>query len=725
MSKNPELPSHLLWHLLYGKPRAHLYVDVETYCEADLNKVGHYRYCEDDSFRIQLLSFAVDDEPVQQVDVECGEKVPDRFLQMLTDPAVLKHAFNAGFERQAILNHFGIYCDPVQWACTMVLGLSLGLPGSLGKQTDVLGMEHQKIDGRKAMLYFCKPCKPTKKNGMRKQNLPSHNRLLWMDYKVYNKQDVEAERGLYQRLSRYNMQNRQWRAWAMDQRINDRGVRVDMELVENAIRINEIIKGELVQKIIDLTGIANPNSVKQLLKWLNEAETEEDKEREKLASDDWAVDRTEAEKKRITDLNKKTVTALLGDAALDSTIRRVLELRQKLAKSSVSKFHAMKRAVCKDGRIRGLLQFYGAPRTGRWAGRIVQVQNLPQNHLKDLALIREIVKAGKLKMLRLMFGEDILPVLSELIRTAFIPAEGCRFIIADFSAIEGRLGAWDTQEEWRMEVFRTHGLIYEASASEMFDVPLEDCMKDGKRSDLRQKGKISELAFQYQGGPNAAITMGALEQGLEEYELLPIVRTWRKASPRVARNWYRTNDEAMDCIDYGEPVQMWEWMRDRDGDIQRRYGFEYEGGSLWQVLPSGRRLCYPNARLEWSDKFSCYQIAFDGVNQYTHQWGTIRTYGGKLFENRTQANGVDNLTNALFRIEEEGLPIVFSVHDEPVLEVPFDWKAELYAPDHKNKAERKKSVGVKFVENLMCEPQPGYTGLPLKADGMDATFYQK
>lgn len=725
MSKNPELPSSLLWHLLYGKPREHLYIDVETYCELDLNKVGHYRYCDHESFKVQLFSYAFDDDAVQCVDIACGEAIPQRVKDALTDPAVLKHAFNAGFERQAIRAHFGIYCDPVQWACTMVLGLSLGLPGSLAKQAAVLGMEQQKIDGKKTMLYFCKPCKPTKKNGHRTQNLPHHNRVLWMDYKVYNKQDVEAERGLYKRLSKYNMQPRQWRAWAMDQRINDRGVRVDMELVNQAIRINDIIKAELTQKIIDITGVQNPNSVQQLLKWLNEAEDEEDKQREKYASDDWAADRTESDKKYIADLKKKTVKELLGDKALDSTVRRVLELRQKLAKSSVSKFRAMQRAVCRDGRIRGLLQFYGAPRTGRWAGRLVQVQNLPQNHLPDLALIREVVKAGKLKMLRLMFGEDILPVLSELIRTAFIPAEGCRFIIADFSAIEGRLTAWDAQEEWRMEVFRTHGLIYEASASEMFDVPLEDCKKDGKRAELRQKGKISELALGYQGGPNALITMGAIEMGLNEDELLPIVRTWRKASPRVARNWYRTNDDAMDCIDYGERVSIFEWLRDRDGDIQRRYGFEYEGGSLWQVLPSGRRLCYPNARLEWSDKFETYQIAFDGVNQYTHQWGTIRTYGGKLCENRTQANGVDNLTNAMFRIEEEGLPIVFSVHDEPVLEVPIDWEAELYAPDHKIKAERKKSKGVKIVERLMCLPQPGYDGLPLQADGMDAMFYQK
>jgi DNA polymerase len=725
MSKNPELPSALLWHLLYGKPRAHLYIDVESYSEAELNKVGAYRYWDDDSSEIELLSYAFDDEPVQTFDIIGGEKPPARFFAALTDPSVLKHAFNANFERLAFNSHYGIYCDPVQWCCTMVLGLSLGLPGSLEKQAAVLGMQHQKGDGRKAMMYFCKPCKPTKKNGMRARNLPHHDRFLWLDYKVYNKQDVEAERGLWKRLSKYNMQPRQWRAWAMDQRINDRGVRVDMELVNNAVRINDIIVAELKQKIIDLTGIKNPASVKQLLAWLNDAEGEEDKEREKYASDDFAIDKIEGTKKYYADLRKKTIITLLGDKSLDETIRRVLELRQLLAKSSVSKFRAMQRSVCKDGRIRGLLQFYGAPRTGRWAGRIVQVQNLPQNKLKDLALVRQWVKEFRLRTLRLAFGEGILQVLSELIRTAFIPAEGCRFIIADFSAIEARLAAWDTQEEWRLEVFRTHGMIYEASASEMFDVPLEDCMKDGKRSDLRARGKVSELALAYQGGPNALVTMGALTEGMDEGELLPTVKTWRKKSPRVTRNWYRTNDDALECVEYGTEIRYGEWLTDRDGEFQRRYGFTLEGGSLWQILPSGRRLCYPNARVEWSEQFERDQIVFDGVNQYTHQWGDIRTYGGKLFENRTQANGVDNLTNAMFRIEEEGIPIVFSVHDEPVMEVPLDWKAELANPGHKKKAEAAKSVGVKFIEALMCEEQPGYKGLPLSADGMDAMFYQK
>lgn len=700
-------------------------MDVESYCAAELNKVGAYRYWDDDTAEIELIAWAHDDDAVQQADLMAGEEPTERFFRALTDPMVLKHAFNANFERLAFNSHYGIYCDPVQWCCTMVLGLSLGLPGSLEKQAAVLDMEHKKGEGRKAMMFFCKPCKPTKKNGMRTRNLPKHDRWMWMDYKVYNKQDVEAERGLWKRLSKHNMQPRQWRAWAMDQRINDRGVRVDMELVNNAIRINDIVKEELTQKIIALTGVKNPASVKQLLTWLNDAEGEEDKEREKYQSDDFAIDRIEPEKKRLADLRKKTIVELLGRDDLNETIRRVLELRQLLAKSSVSKFRAMQRSVCKDGRIRGLLQFYGAPRTGRWAGRIVQVQNLPQNHLKDLATVRECVKQYRLKMLRIMFGEGILSVLSELIRTAFIPAEGCRFIIADFSAIEARLAAWDVQEEWRMEVFRTHGMIYEASAEQMFNVPWHTCVKGGKNEFLRGRGKVTELALGYQGGPNALVTMGALENGVEEAELLPTVKRWRKKSPRLVRNWYRVNDEALDCIDYGDDIPMGEYLRDREGDFERRYGFEYESGSLWQVLPSGRRLCYPNARIEWSEKFERDQVCFDGVNQYTHQWGTIRTYGGKLFENRTQANGVDNLTNAMFRIEEENIPIVFSVHDEPVMEVPIDWKADLYAPEHDSKSERKKTVGVKHIEALMCEEQYGYEGLPLRADGMDATFYQK
>lgn len=713
MSKNPELPSNLLLHLLYGKPTSHLHVDVESYSETELLKCGHYRYWDDPKAEVMLLSFALDDNPVELYDIHGGQKPPEAFFRALADPSCLKIAHNAGFERQAILKQWGIYCEPTQWLCTMVLGMSLGLPGALGKQAEILGLENQKGDGKKAMMYFCKPCKPTKKNGQRTRNLPKHDPWLYMDYKQYNKEDVEAERELFKRLFKYNMQPRQWRAWALDQRINDRGVMVDMELVTQAIRINEIVKAELTAEAKALTGLDNPNSVKQLLKWLNDAEKEEDEELDKFHSDDWSLESTEREKKRLTDLRKKTVVELLGGDAISTRVRRLLELRQLMAKSSVSKYHAMKRSVCADGRIRGLLQFYGAPRTGRWAGRIVQVQNLPQNHLKDLEMIRAFVRAGDLLMLKIMFGDGILSVLSELIRTAFIPAPGHRFVIADFSAIEARLAAWDVQEEWRMEVFRTHGMIYEESAAQMFNVTWQSCIKGGVNEYLRGRGKVTELALGYQGGPNALVTMGALENGVAEDELLPTVRIWRKKSPKLTANWYQTNDDALDCIRYGVPIK------------RRAYSFEYSGGSLWQVLPSGRRLCYPNARIEFDKKYEKDAVVFDGMNQYTHQWGAIRTYGGKLFENRTQANGVDNLTNAMFRIEEEGIPIVFSVHDEPVMEVRDDWMADLYAPDHKVKSERKKSQGVKFVEALMCEEQEGYEGLPLKADGMDATFYQK
>jgi DNA polymerase len=707
MSKNPELPSNLLWHLLYGKPRRHLFIDVESYCELELSKVGHYRYWDHESAEIDLLSYAFDDEDVQTFDVQRGEVPPAEFFNALVDPMVLKHAYNAGFERNAMKSFYGIYCDPVQWACTMVLGMSLGLPGKLGDQAKVLGMENQKGDGRKAMMFFCKPCKPTKKNGGRTRNFWIHDPHLREEYKRYNADDVRAERGLYTRLSKYNLLPFQWRAWAMDQRINDRGVLVDMQLVDNAIAMSERKKAELIEEAKQLTGLDNPNSVKQLLKWLNDAESEQQKNEQKWLSDDFDRDEIESSKAYHEKLTKQTVKDLLATSDITPVVRRVLEIRQALAKSSVSKFNAMKRAVCRDGRVRGMLQFYGAARTGRWAGRIVQLQNLPQNKLKDLALVREQVRQGHYWWMKFCFGDALLAVLSELIRTAFIPAPGKRFIVVDYSAIEARLIAWDSGEEWRLEVFRTHGMIYEASASQMFGVPLEDCTKKGKRKELRQKGKISELALGYQGGPNALITMGALREGLSEEELLPIVKMWRKASPKVCRLWYDTNDDAMYTVETQQTCGG------------AHYKFEFEGGTLWQRLPSGRRLAYPGAYIGHDEKHGRDNVTFEGVNQYTHQWGDIRTYGGKLVENRTQANGVDIVTDGMFALEENDIDIVFSVHDEAVVEVDEDW---LIAPSEENP---KKSQGVVKVEKLMCRPKPGFEGLPLAADGEDMTFYRK
>lgn len=715
MSKNPPaIPNESVpRHPLYVYKHRHLFIDVESYSVVVLNRCGAYRYWDDDSAEILLLSYAYDDEPVQCFQTAKGEEPPAQFFDDLVDPSVVKHAFNANFERLAFKGHYSIYCDPEQWRCTMVLGTTLGLPASLDKVSHVLDMEHKKGDGKAFINYFCKPCKPTKKNGQRTRNLPQHDRMLWLDGIAYNKKDVETERGLWQRLQKYDMQPRQWRAWAMDQRINDRGVAVDTTLIEQAIRINDIVKAELVAEAVALTGLQNPGSVKQLLAWLNGAEAEEDERLKMHADEHLSPSEIQWKEQKLADLKKKTVIELLGSTGLDATTRRVLELRQLMAKSSVTKYRAMQRSVCKDGRIRGLLQFYGAPRTGRWAGRIVQVQNLPQNHLKDLEFIRGIVRRGDLRMLKIMFGEGILQVLSELIRTAFIPGKGKRFIIADFSSIEARLTAWDAQEEWRMEVFRTHGLIYEASASMMFKVPLEDCMKEGKRADLRPKGKITELAFSYQGAVNAAIAMGALNEGVTEEELIVFVKLWRKTSPKVVKNWYNTNDDAMACVRNENKIQ------------RERYGFEYVAGTLFQILPSGRKLAYPGARLEVDKRYGKLGVVFDGMNQYTHQWGDVRTYGGKLFENRTQANGADNLINAMFAIEAE-IPgdIVFSVHDEPVIEVDEDWEAELAYPGAP-KAKGKKSKGVVIVEKLMAREQEGYEGLPLAADGMDANFYQK
>lgn len=684
-----------------------LFSDTETYSSADLRKVGLYRYWDEPDAQIILLGFAFDNDPVTLIDVLSGEEVPQEFIDGLLDPSVIKRAYNAAFERQAYYTHFGIYCDPEHWRCTMVLGASLGLPGSLAMQAKVLNMPIQKMSevGKNGIKLFCKPIKkPLKKHSYRTRNLPHHFPEEWGGFKEYCKRDVEAERGLYTRLAKYD-QPCLWPAWAMDQRINDRGVAVDMVLIENAIRINDRIKAELIEEARQITGLSNPNSVQQLITWLNDAEDEEDKQRALLASE--GNEDVDVETK-ITDLRKKTVIELLGTVR-SPTALRVLKLRQLMAKSSVSKYRAMQRSVCRDGRIRGLLQFYGAARTGRWAGRIVQVQNLPQNHLVDLELCRELVKGGDLATLKLLFGEAILQVLSELIRTAFVPKPGHRFISVDFSAIEARLTAWDAQEEWRLDVFRTHGLIYEASASKMFKVPLEWIKKGGSHYFLRQKGKVSELACGYQGAENALINMGALEgkNAMERHELVPAVKLWRKESPRVVNNWYRTQDNAMEAIKYKRAVR------------EERYGFEYLNNTLFQVLPSGRKIVYPNAHIVLDERYDRDSIVFDGIDQYTHQWKAIKTYGGRLFQNRNQANGVDVLTVPLLKMDKQGLPIVFTVHDEAVIEVPLDWKAQ---PSAKNK---KKSEGVIYVENLMCEPQKAFPGLPLAADGADLLFYQK
>lgn len=693
--------------ILYVFAQRTLFSDTETYSSNDLKKCGLYKYWDADDAKIILLAYAFDNDPVTVIDILQGEKVPQEFLDGLMDPKVIKRAFNAAFERQAYYKHFNIYCDPNEWRCTMVLGTSLGLPASLLMQARVLNMPLQKLGdiGKDGIKTFCIPIKkPLKKHGYRTRNYPHHFPEKWEGFKAYNQRDVEAERELYCRLAKYD-QPCLWPLWALDQRINDRGVMVDMELVNNAIKINDVIKAELIDEARKITGLSNPNSVQQLIEWLNDAEDQEDKQRALIEADGDDVD-VEA---KITDLRKKTVIELLGTVK-SPTALRVLKLRQLMAKSSISKYRAMQRSVCRDGRIRGLLQFYGAARTGRWAGRIVQVQNLPQNHLVDLELARSLVKSGDIGTLKLLWGEAILQVLSELIRTAFIPAPGKRFISVDYSAIEARLGAWDAQEEWRLEVFRTHGLIYEATASRMFKVPLELIKKGGSRSaELRPKGKVTDLACLYQGAENALINMGALEgqNAMERHELGPAVKLWRKESPKVVNNWYRTQDNAVDSITYKRVMR------------EERYGFEYRSNTLFQVLPSGRKLAYPNARIEFDQKFGRDAIVFDGIDQYTHQWKTQKTYGGKIFQNRNQANGVDLIGNSMMTIEGEGIPIVFSVHDENLVEVDESWMA---APSVKNP---KKSEGCVYIEELMCRPHPAFPGLPLAADGADLIFYQK
>lgn len=652
-----------------------LAIDVETYCELDIKNVGAYRYCEHPSFEIMLFAYAYDDEPVQIIDFMNGETLPFEIIEDLENSDVLKTAFNANFERNAIVGDSywsnGILdMKPEQWDCTMIQALRMGLPGSLDMVGKALKFEEdkQKMKAGKALIqYFCKPCKATKSNGGRTRNLPEHDPEKWELFKEYCKQDVEVEREIRKKLSKYKTTEKEKRLWDLDQEINDRGINLDLTLAQKAIECDEQFKDRLTKEAIELTGLSNPNSPTQLKKWLNEKVGYE-----------------------VTSLTKDSIPKLL-ESANDENVKRVLELRQLMAKTSIKKYQAMESARCEDGRVRGLLQFYGANRTGRWAGRLVQVQNLPQNHLPDLDDARQFVRDGKFDEVEFLF-DSVPDTLSQLIRTAFIPSEGNRFIVADFSAIEARVIAWYAGEKWRLDVFKTHGKIYEASASQMFHIAIEEIKKG---SDLRQKGKIAELALGY-GGSVGAIKSMDKSNSIPEEELPGLVKSWRNANPNITKFWWDVDKAAKKAINERTTVTM-------------QYGlkFIYAPGVLFIELPSGRRLSYVRPKIEEHQTFEGYKITYEGMEQTSKQWTRQDTYGPKLVENIVQATARDCLAEALFNVNKYGYKTVMHVHDEIVMDVPI-------------------GVGsVEEVNEIFGQEISWAPGLPLKADGYECNYYMK
>lgn len=649
------------------QPIRTLGIDIETYSSNDITD-GVYKYAEADDFKVLLFAYSVNDGPVLITDIAQGEEIPPRIVEALTDPHVLKTAFNAAFERTCLNRFLGLHMDAEQWECTMVRSAMLGLPLSLDGVGRVLRLEQQKMSEGKALIrYFSVPCKPTKVNGGRTRNLPEHAPDKWATFKRYCVRDVEVEQAIRRITSGYKIPESERRLYIADQRINDRGVLVDMQLVEQAIRMDAAYKGRLNAEAAELSGLDNPNSVAQLKAWLeNETGT--------------TVDR----------LSKKDIPDLLASASSDK-VERMLRIRQEMAKTSTKKYEAMKETACADGRVRGLLQFYGANRTGRWAGRLVQAQNLPQNHLDDLDYARELVKSGDMPTVELLFG-NVPDTLSQLIRTAFIARDGCTFLVCDFSAIEARVIAWLAREKWRLEVFRTHGKIYEASASMMFHVPVEEITKTDPR---RQKGKIAELALGYQGGVGAMKQMGGEKMGLSEDEMNDIVNNWRNANPAIVRLWKDVENAARMVIRSGEPVSV------------KGLKFFMSLGALMVRLPSGRCLSYPRPAIG-QNRFGTASIQYEGVNQTTKQWEVQETYGGKLVENIVQGIARDCLAVTILRLDEQGFPIVFHVHDEVIIEAPEDGVHTLEA-----------------VEEIFRTPIPWAPDLPLKGAGYKTKYYLK
>ena len=642
-----------------------LSIDLETYSSADIGKTGVYRYSESPDFEVLLFGYSIDGAPVQLIDMTCGECVPEEVLDALTDPSVTKWAFNASFERICLSRWLGLpsgaYLEPQQWRCSMIWSAYLGLPLSLAGVGAVLQLEKQKLDtGKDLIRYFCKPCRPTKKNGGRTRNLPRHDPGKWEQFKSYNLRDVETEMEIQKKLSRFPVPEFVWDEYHLDQEINDRGIRLDMRMVDSAIDVDDQSRKDLTAQMQTLTALDNPNSVAQMKAWLTEHGME------------------------IESLGKKEVAAMLKDAPAD--LREALILRQQLAKSSVRKYQAMQNCVCDDGRAHGMFMFYGANRTGRFAGRLVQLQNLPQNHMDDLEQARALVRNGDYNTLQLLY-DSVPDVLSELIRTAFVPYEGGKFIVADFSAIEARVIAWMANEKWRLEVFKNGGDIYCASASQMFGVPVE---KHGINGHLRQKGKIAELALGYGGSVGALKAMGALEMGIPEEELKPLVDAWRDANPNITELWWDVDRAVKEAVDF------------RTTSETHGIRFVYESGFLFICLPSGRRLAYVKPRIG-ENKFGGESVTYEGVGG-TKKWERLESYGPKFVENIVQALSRDILCYAMKTLR--CCNIVAHVHDEIIIEA---------APD----------VSLEAICEQMGRTPPWAKGLILRADGYETQFYKK
>ena len=608
-----------------------LSIDLETFSDIDLSSCGVYRYVEGD-FHILLFAYAFDDEDVRVVDMACGEELPQEVQDAIFDETVIKAAWNAQFERTCLSRYFGTQLSPDSWQCSMVWAASLSLPLKLKTAAEVLKTGEQKDDaGERLIKYFSVPCKPTKTNGGRTRNLPEHAPEDWALFKSYCMQDVRTERDIRHKLEAFPLQKSEWNFYHMDQRINDRGVLIDKKLVEQAITCDMMLSEEMTAKAYELTGLENPNSVSQLKGWLTER----------------GID--------VDSLGKKNVTALIKDLdkhSIDSEALEMMRLRLQMAKSSVKKYQAADRYICLDGRAHGLFQFSGANRTQRWAGRGIQLQNLPQNHISTLDEARELVKLGCFDMVESIYG-NTPDILSQLIRTMLIPKEGCEFIVADFSAIEARVLAWLAGEQWRMDAFKRGDDIYCASASQMFGVPV---VKHGINGELRQKGKVAELACGYGGAAGALISMGALDMGLSEDELPGLIDDWRTANPHIVQFWWDVEKAAMDTV------------KDHRERNVGRIGFQFYANTLWVVLPSGRKLAYIKPRLQ-PNRFGRMAMTFESLNA-ANKWSRGETYSGKLVENCTQSTARDLLAEAMWRMEHAGLDIVGHVHDEVILEVP-------------------------------------------------------
>lgn len=650
-------------------------VDIETYSSVDLTEAGVYAYVEAPDFDILLISYIFDDWGEDDVKtIDCFDADPDmmaEFCEALLDPQIVKTAFNANFERTCLAKWLQKPMPPEEWRCTMVKALTLGLPGNLAGAGEALGLPPEKLkdpQGKALIQFFSKPCKPTRTNGQRTRNLPRHDPAKWQLYKGYNRQDVVTEQEILRKLSIYKTPESEQELWALDQHMNDNGVALDIPMVEKIVEYDTRRRQELQEEAQELTGLKNPNSLAQLKRWLAEQGRE------------------------MTSVTKDTIAEALRDPELPDVVRRVLEIRAALGKTSVAKYSTMLVAHCQDHRLRGILQFYGANRSGRWAGRLVQTHNLAKNTLPDLALARELAAEGDFETMGTLFGETAF-VFSELIRTAFIPSEGCRFIVSDFSAIEARVLAWLAGEEWVLEAFRNGKDIYCETASMMYHVPVE---KHGANSHLRQKGKVAVLACGYQGGIGA---MKRMDKGgsIPEDELQSVVDQWRQANSNSVKLWRTCELAARTAIEEHRTVRL-----------KNGLAFGYINGNLFIKLPGGRKLCYWNTRLKLDPRDGREHIVYMGVNQETKQWGETETYGGKLVENIVQATARDCLAISMQRVAALGYNIVMHVHDEIIVDCPIE-----------------DTGAMERINACMAEPIPWAPGLPLKGDGYETPFYMK